>query len=273
MKVALILSGAVRNIEDTFDSMEYYFLKNFSDIDVFFYGCENSFGREKNIDFLVKKFSPKKLVVNEKSFYTEKIGSDILSKNHRHIPSESYWNNSIWAFYNVMMCNNLKKEYEIENGFRYDIVIRSRMDLFWFREVNEQEIELARENIVLPWDWAFRSGPPWNGRYPFGFADVYALSSSELFDFYSNAYNFIPEFSSIYPYAPESLLGYYLKDQPVKEVKRHVITEYPIIERNGLDSNGDPLPNNYYHPRIWSGKEDFGTTDIGYIGGLRVRFD
>jgi hypothetical protein len=273
MKIALILSGSVRNIEDTFDSMEYYFLNKFQNIDVFFYGCENVFGREKNIDFLTKKFSPKKIVVNEKSFYTDEIGLDILSKKNHHTPSPSHWNKSIWAFYNVMMCNQLKKEYESENNFEYDLVIRSRMDLFWFREVNKDEIEMAKDSVVIPWDWAFRSGPPWNGRYPFGYSDFYAISNNNLFNFYADAYKYINEFSSIYPYAPESLLGFYLKDKPVKEVRRHVISEYPIIQREGIDSNGDPLPGPYFHPKVWDGEKDFGSTNIHHIGGLRVRYD
>ena len=42
---------------------------------------------------------------------------------------------------------------------------------------------MAKDNIVIPWDWAFRSGPPWNGRYSFGYSDFYAISNNNLFNF------------------------------------------------------------------------------------------
>ena len=271
MKVALLISGAVRNIEDTYDSIKHHILDRFDDIDVFFYGCENIKGKQQNYDFLMQKFSPKKIIVNTSDFYTSSIGCDILSKKFHF--SQQYSERPIWNSYNLMMCNNLIKEYELENGFEYDYVIRTRTDLFWFRGFNQEELELAKNNIVIPWDWAFRSGYPWNGPNPFGYSDIYAISNRELFDFYANVYNSIFEFSESYPYHTESVMGYYLKDSPVVEVKRHVITEYPIIERDGIDSNGDPLPEPYFHPKIWSGIGDFGTTDINKIGGLRVRYD
>lgn len=251
IKVALILSGSVRNIEDTFKSMEYYLLNKFKNIDVFFYGCENVYGKDKNIEFLTEKFSPKKMVVNEKSFYSN--FSDI--------------NKSIIAFYNVMMCNELKKEYEVENGFKYDLVIRTRMDLFWMKDISDNEIELALSgNILIPLKWAFRSGLPWNGPNPFGYSDFYAISNNELFNFYANAYKFLGDFTRLYPYHPESMLGYYLKDSPVIEVDEHVTCEYPIIQREGLDER-------HFHPVIWDGYKDFGTTDINYISALRKRLD
>jgi hypothetical protein len=273
MRVALILSGGVRNVVDTFESIDYHLLKNFLEIDVFIYACENVEGRDKNLEFLSKKFSPKKIIVNKKSFYTSDIGSGILSNKHFHHPSPSYWNNSIWAFYNVIKCNELKNQYEIENGFTYDLVVRSRMDIFWFRKIEPSEIEISKNNIVVPWDWAFRSGPPWNGRHNFGYADIYAFSSGNLFNFYANAYNHISNFSEIYPYAPESFLGYYLKDMFVVECKKHIMLEYPIIERNGLDGNGDKIPEPFFHPKIWNGMNDFGSTEVRHITSLRKRFD
>jgi hypothetical protein len=273
MRSALILSGAFRNIEDTYDSIKYHILDKFQGIDVFFYGCENINGFEQNIKFLKDNFDIKSYVVNQSIFYTSGLGSDTLSSIKVPNGQMRYWDRSIWAFYNVMMCNELKKRYELQNGFRYDFVIRSRMDLFWFRGITDEEIELSVNNIVIPWDWAFRSGPPWNGPNPFGFADLYAFSNNELFDFYADAYKFIPEFSESYIYHPESLLGYYLKNISVKEVPRHVITEYPIKQRLGFDSNGDPLPEPFHHPKIWDGDVDFGSNNIHHIGGLRVKLD
>lgn len=270
-KVALILSGAVRNLEDTWYSIKYHIVDKFDNLDVFFYGCENIKGREQNYDLIMSKFNPKKVVINPFDFYTDEIGSGMLTNKFNNSPN--YCKRPIWSSYNLMMCNNLKKDFQNENNFEYDLVIRSRTDLFWFREFNTQELELAKSNIVLPWDWAFRSGHPWNGPNNFGYSDIYAISNNQLFDYYANVYHSIKEFSDLYPYHTESVLGYYLREKPVVEVKRHVLTEYPIFERMGLDSNGEPLPENFYHPKIWYGEKDFGTTNINLLGGLRVRYD
>jgi hypothetical protein len=275
MKVALMLSGMVRNIEDTFDSFKYYFMDRYNEIDVFFYGCENINGRIQNIEMMNKMFSPKKIIINESSYYTDRIGCDLLSTNITHKPNRQHWNRSIWALYNVMMVNKLRNEYELETNIEYDMVIRSRVDFFWFRPINEEEINISKNHIITPWDWAFRSGSPWNGPYDYAYSDFYAISNPKMMDFYSKAYEYVNFFSTEKSFHPESLLGYYLIDKPVFEVKKHVIQEYPLISRVGVDSNGWNLPTPYFHPRIWDGDRDFGTNDIGHpnISNLRTRFD
>jgi len=270
MKVALILTGSVRNLHDTYHSIKYYFLDRFQELDIFVYGCENNMGRDQNLKFIFDFLRPKKAVINSYTFYTPKLGRDIVSdKKTFYDVTEK----SIWAYFNVMMANKMRKDYEIENDVEYDLIIRSRMDLFWFRHITDQEIEHSKNNILVPWDWAFRSGYPWNGPNPLGYSDFYCITNSELFDYYANVYSYISEFSNSLSYHSESVLGYYLKDKPVIEVPKHVMNEYPIVERNGMDSNGDVIPDPYYHPKIWSGIDDFGTCDIQKIGRLRLRYD
>lgn len=72
--------------------------------------------------------------------------------------------NHIWSrFYSGYMANELKKEHEERNGFIYDIVMTSRMDLIWFNEFKfEEEVKTVlyashwngseRDNMLGPYN-------------------------------------------------------------------------------------------------------------------------
>jgi len=122
-----------------------------------------------------------------------------------------------------MKCNELKKQYEVENNIKYDIVIRSRTDYFWFRSFNKNELILAKDNILIPEEWAFKSVNS------FAKSDVFAFGNNFLMDQYSQLFNYIDDYCKNFSYHPESLCGYHLmvKNIPVIETKRCVIFEYP----------------------------------------------
>jgi len=253
MKTALILSGSIRNLDETYIALKYHIIDKFNNIDVFFYGCENSFGKIENEKQIYKYFSPKKFVVNSKGYYNCNNGNDLLTNNKidQSLAKKSH-EKSIWAFHNVMKCNELKKEYEKENNIKYELVIRCRLDCFWFRTISEIELSQIKNNILIPWDWAFRSNHPSGGTHPFGYADVYCISNNDLFNYYADAYKYIPNFSEKYLYTPEALLGYYLKDINIIECKRHVIFEYPLNQN--IVNNEYSLE--YYHPLLFNNDKD-----------------
>lgn len=209
MKIALCLSGGLRNFKETFYTFEHFLLKKY-DVDVFFYGLENKEGKNKNLQDLNHLYQPKNVVINDSSEY-----NNINCK----YPSSS----TFYAFYNIMKCNELKKQYQIENNIQYDIVIRSRTDYFWFRSFDDTELCLAKENILIPEEWAFKCVNS------FAKSDVFAMGNTSLMDEYSNLYKNIDNYCKIFNYHPESLCGYHLmvNNIPVVETKRCVIFEYP----------------------------------------------
>jgi len=209
MKIALCLSGGLRNFKDTYYSFKHFLLDK-HEVDVFFYGLENKEGVEKNKEDLIDLYNPKKFQINTVDFYDK-----IYCKYN--IPS------SFYGFYNVLKCNDLKSKYEIENGFQYDIVIRSRTDYFWFRDLTKEEIMLSKEKIIIPEEWAFKTVNS------FAKSDGFAIGSSNLMDEYSSLFNRIDEYCNKISFHPESLCGYHLmiNNIPNFENYRSVIFEYP----------------------------------------------
>ena len=209
MKIALCLSGGLRNFKDTHYSFKNFILDKY-DTDVFFYGLENKKGVDTNEKDLLDLYNPKKYQINTTEFY-----NNINCKYN--IPS------SFYGFYNVLKCNELKSQYEKENGFKYDIVIRSRTDYFWFRYLTDEEINLSKDNIIIPEEWAFK-----DVNY-FARFDGFAIGSSKLIDEYSDLFNRIDEYCNSISFHPESLCGYHLmiNNIPNIENKRSVIFEYP----------------------------------------------
>lgn len=210
MKVALCISGGLRNFEDTFYSFKEFLLDIF-DVDVFFYGVENKKGAIQNEITLKELFNPKRYKVNTLSFYNT-------------IPCNYTLSTSFYSFYNVYKCNELKKEFEKENNFLYDIVIRSRLDYFWFRSITENEIEIAQNFVLTPLEWSFKSVST------YAISDAFAFSTSKLIDKYANIFCSLDTYcEQLGGLHPETITGYHCNKHniPVKEINRHVIFEYP----------------------------------------------
>lgn len=214
MKIALCISGSLRNFKDTYYSFKEYLLKHHN-VDVFFYGLENKENKEKNKIDLYNLYAPKLCVVNNNKWYEQ-----------LNISKKYYFSNvanSMYAFFNIYKCNELKKEYEIKNNFVYDLVLRCRTDYFWFRSLTDQELNLAKSNVLTPEEWSFK------GVNSFARSDVFAIGNSKLMDQYSSMFNFIEEYTKKIQYHPESICGYHLMTNSIPniEVKRCVVFEYP----------------------------------------------
>jgi len=209
MRIALCLSGGLRNFKDTYHTFKHFLLEK-HDIDVFFFGLENKEGKEQNIVDFVDLYNPKMFLINGDSYY-----KDIICKYT--IPFSYY------SFYNVMKCNELKKNFEKQNNFKYDLVLRSRTDYFWFRELTEFELSTAKDKIIIPKEWSFKSV---NKNC---LSDVFAIGNSFLMDQYCLLFDKIEEYCNILPFHPETLCGWHLNSNniPYYEHERCVIFEYP----------------------------------------------
>jgi len=133
MKIAICLSGQFRTGEYALPStLKFfqghdcdYFCHSWQDNNMrlatpdryrkFLDTVDNQYSKEY-IESALEQIKPKKVVIDEKS---------------HNIPWHGPWSQ---MFYSIMIANWLKKEYEFENNFRYDIVVKTRYDFVYYPE-------------------------------------------------------------------------------------------------------------------------------------------
>ena len=132
-RIAVCLSGQLRTIKYTIQSTVNFF-KGEHEYDFFCHAWDHNDYKVRNPDSGLLEFKfetipnideyrqlieqslhPKKLVINDKSH---------LDKTNDGFGWDS-------MMYSAMLANHFKKQYEIENNFRYDYVIKTRYDLVY----------------------------------------------------------------------------------------------------------------------------------------------
>jgi hypothetical protein len=103
------------------------------------------------------------------------------------VPSElieaepDHWQGNIPNFYSIYRCNELKREWETERGFRYDVVVRMRPDLLVPAEIPSRVLS----NPETLWHTHVT---------PFQVSDKLAVSSSENMDYYASVWQTLDEY-------------------------------------------------------------------------------
>ena len=98
-----------------------------------------------------------------------------------------------WAgsqLYSIMRCAHLKREYELENKFEYDLCIRSRFDLN-FDENNRMIFARDFEKPKPKTIYSVHSSPI--DRFPFDIiGDIFYCADSQTFDLLASMYDTLP---------------------------------------------------------------------------------
>lgn len=227
LKTALCISGHLRTFEENFDSVRVNILEKM-DCDVFIHtwdkvglahrGLDAKYHNTetyKLVDKIEKLYNPKKLVIEpSKAFLVSNLMQSRLI-DRRDIPG------TLSMFYKIEQCNNLKKEYEQENNFTYDCVIRFRGDLFV-------------EN-PLPVDTFTNLNTVFFSNYGHfgGISDQFAYGNSSIMDIYSSLYSNIQKYlEEGAPMHPEKLMKYHIEASKLPYTKVNV--RYVIRRANGL---------------------------------------
>ena len=232
MKIALLLVGRLDTFEDMYPSLKENILDPFLP-DVFFSGYPNNKGIEYCKEKIKNLWKPKKYILKE---YNENIrkevypNDEIFNQNKRPEVTPKTWLSGI---YNVKLCNQLKNEYQTENNFCYDVVIKSRTDLSWYKTISNEELELAKSgNILIPTAWDFKIV------HPLGTSDVIAISNSQGIDKYSSLIDNVDNYwNEGNIFHPESFVGIHIERMGLNRIEIS----------SGIDRTGwcviDPNPN------------------------------
>lgn len=238
LKTALCISGHLRTFEDNFESVKINILDRM-DCDVFIHTwdimgmayrpCDSglySIETQRLAHKIQRLYNPKKLVIEPtKNFnITPLMRARLL--DHRDISG------ILSMFYKIEACNALKKEYEKENDFTYDCVIRFRGDLFM--------------DTPMPVDHNTNLGHlfiPMYGNFA-GICDQFAYGSSPIMDTYSGLYSNIQQYLEVgAPMHPEKILQFHIEYNRLPVAKVHV--RFLIKRANGL------IQDNMLLERAW----------------------
>jgi hypothetical protein len=197
MRSALCLSGHLRSFQATFDSLKENVIDPLN-CDIFIHtwdvigaptnknwGDDQSRNINSNnyIDFIHQYYQPKKLVIeSENNFESFKQMTEGIT-----IPAEKakFIFRPIWhivsMYYTIYQANNLKIEYEQQNSFLYDRVVKCRFD-FQFRTKLEISMFPRQDTVYIPRIATFCEECV---------NDQLAIGSSNKIDEYCDIYNHI----------------------------------------------------------------------------------
>jgi len=167
MKIALCISGYLRTFKECYSNiLENVIYDN--DYDVFIHtynkwGHSQSFqsdidvNKDIDLDYIKNLKNLKGLVVDK---YDD---VKYLFENKIKLPHHDS-HRVLSMLYKIYQCNELKKKYEIENNFKYDLVVRTRGDFDAWNGASSDDNSLR-------------------------YNDQFAIGTSEMMDYYSNMYN------------------------------------------------------------------------------------
>jgi hypothetical protein len=213
MKVAICLSGHLRKFDQTFPSLEKYFLSRY-DCDIFIHtwdklGYQSRFKNDATtdntndkIDTINYLYKPKKIIVEHSNFIDDlRLQSNVYAPHLVKEPKPPHHMASM--FYKIFACNEIRRQYQEETFTHYDWVVRSRSDLLFHGNVT-MPISDIENKIFIP-----RSiyHPQW-------YNDQFAIASPNNMDVYAASYFDIPQYFHIKEeYFPEKFMMWTLQNK------------------------------------------------------------
>jgi len=158
-RVAVVFSGQIRSFKSCYPSIYKYVISQYEPkVDIFMhlweYGNDISEYKEKNKfitqfklqndecskEYVIEKAQPTKIVCDKWSKgWEQKIMNDLggydIIKNMNE-KEKNYAVSCMCMYYKIMLANKLKIDYEVDYGFKYDLVIRVRLDFKWNEQIN-----------------------------------------------------------------------------------------------------------------------------------------
>ena len=187
---------------------------------------------KNEIDDLLNELKPKKYLIEdyEKSISRKKVLDEKAAYITKQYDKYCLISWSASQLYSLMMCGYLKREYEIENNFEYDICFRFRFDVN-FDEFNRYIII----NDYLPIEDKTIYACHSNSLYGFPYdsiGDIFFYSDSVTFDQVTSFYKWLP-IISIDIFTPdvrvECVFSYFIRMFNIKNIASKIDPEIKRI--------------------------------------------
>lgn len=225
MKIALCLSGQPRYLHHGYQSLcQHFFEPNkHHEIDVFVHtwydkddvdqyftsaqeGQTHMVGKMlPDSDVLLEKMYNPKAMICEPQKNFDKYTADLKAR------PEAKQNNLCSLYYSMYMANNLKRDEESRTNQKYDIVVRTRTDLWHQNPIEcDQYVMSVDQCVYVPRTYLEDQERFMNPSRPM--PDIFALSSSRNIDCFCGVYpNFRKLNGLIEPPYGENYLGQWLR--------------------------------------------------------------
>jgi hypothetical protein len=230
-KTAVCISGQIRTALESIKSFNSFF--EHEDIDVFIHtwylpGVDDHTEIIEQINTLYK---PKKFVI-EKSKHHERLNFETMLKT-------------------IFLSNELRKDYEIENDVKYDVVVRYRFDLIFPKHVKFPKSECMPRTIYYP---ISDQGIINTDYQTHGMTDVFFYGDDVTMNIATNIYK-VYKFSLIPLRELYSKLVYFYYDisdsllSPGQLIYKHCVTHniQPVLKRS---DNGSFLEHTLFRDDI-----------------------
>jgi len=201
MKIALLLTGQIRNAGECFSSIKQHIINPY-DVDVYIntWFPENkishdndSISNDSSLDDIIQMYLPKNISIEDyESDFCKKI-NELADTIRRDYPETNH-KNIFFQFYKFYKGFNLIPNYQ-----DYDMILRGRFDLKFniFPDLNL----LDPSKLYIPKGWDHRDG----------YNDLFAFGNPALIEQYCNLFNNILTYlEEGCPLHPETILKYHL---------------------------------------------------------------
>jgi len=207
MRVALLLSGKFRGSYIPFNYLEKNLISKYNP-DIFInYNYKNENDMECDESELVSIYNPKSINFTK----TPDIVFDkIKSVDGYQVADESSVSSVFNMWWGIYQANQLKSNYEEQNGFKYDVVIRTRFDIEILEEV---ELRNWNNSLFIPMGSDHRDG----------FNDLLAYGKSHTMDYYCSNFNHLVDYIKDGELVhPERLLRKHLSNYECSLIRTHI---------------------------------------------------
>lgn len=203
MKIAICFSGAIRSFKTCYPSIYKSIIQPLNpDIFMHLWSFGSDINKHKNndkyktyhklqndecdIDYILKTANPIKCIVeNYSEIWEDKIlngcnGYEIIKNMNEH--DTNYAISAMGMYFKIYEANKLKTNYEKENNFKYDIVIRARLDFFWDDNFCIENFHITETDILVIKD-SYCTRGKWEGN------DKFFVCTSNTMDKMCELYN------------------------------------------------------------------------------------
>lgn len=231
-RIALCYSGRPRSVLECYENHKEHFGLGQSNVDVFSHlwfdedligqNFRNDVGQGTWPDSDIKQWisdhwDPKKITYEKPRSFEHMF----VDNWNPQWPYAHQKDNQISMFYGIEQVMKLKCEYERENNFKYDYVVRMRTDLLFLKSPGSfddyEKDKLHVFNVIPGQDWVE------TGVKDFAVLDIIAWGGSEVMDKYGSTYSNLQKIvdSGCPTFTPDAILGYNAVKINNLEVKKH----------------------------------------------------